>query len=418
MNADVAPAAPLRRNFFARYWRGEYSLPVSYWLINWLTSIAGRVAIVMLTGVVNLQNNYHPLSIFLSVVGVWGLACSIQVWQLVGLWRSAQHYLEQNQNWRRIWAYLARFGVVAATLTMAISVTTVGVPQIVEVSKILFADDPDLPDYTITLSEDGREIHVSGGFKYGLTKDLRARIDFAPQARVIVFDSIGGRIGEAESVYDLLVEKKLSTAVNELCASACALAFMGGDNRWLGMGGRIGFHSPDFVGLKKKDLASLQADFERKIIRRIGVPSSFFAKAHAVDPSDMWYPPRDILLENHVLTARFSEAPSSLRAFEAATAKTLASMRKDLPRRVDDTTDLIGFDIQKNVFVYTFAINAKAATRRGLQDSASDIEANVRSSVCKQDSIARLIAGGVVYRYRYLYGRETTPLIQFDIARC
>ena len=214
--------------FLTRYWRGEIALPISFWLVNFTATITLGVILSVLFRALETSDGYRPLVIFIGVAAGWAIAIVIQVWQCVGLWRSAGTYLSQHRGLRRLPAYLARLMVGAGIVANIPILVEQGFPQFIEVFKIAFSEDPDIPDYEVRLSEDKEEIHVIGGFKYGLAKDLRRQIEAAPTARVVVFESEGGRLGEAEAVFDLLVEKQLSTAVNEECASACALAFMGG----------------------------------------------------------------------------------------------------------------------------------------------------------------------------------------------
>jgi hypothetical protein len=67
---------------------------------------------------------------------------------------------------------LAQIAVVLGLLRAVWAVAAAGVPQIAESYRIAFADDPDIPAYSIRVMRDGTEAEIVGGFKYGLTDDF------------------------------------------------------------------------------------------------------------------------------------------------------------------------------------------------------------------------------------------------------
>jgi hypothetical protein len=98
---EIVPETPLdpnrRNNFIARYWRGEYSLGISYWLFGFI----GNIAVVFLTiGIVILfqtDSGYEPRAIFGSLISVWLLIITFVVWQVTGVWRSANRLIARRQ---------------------------------------------------------------------------------------------------------------------------------------------------------------------------------------------------------------------------------------------------------------------------------------------------------------------------------
>src|SRR6516165_11776976 len=112
-----------------------------------------------------------------------------------------------------------------------------------------FMDDPRMPAYSLRIMRNGTEAEITGGFKYGLTDDFSKLLKASRQIRVVHLNSIGGRIGEAEKLYNLIRDRQLITYVNFQCLSACTIVFAGGKERYISKRGVLGFHEPDFPGV-------------------------------------------------------------------------------------------------------------------------------------------------------------------------
>ncbi len=94
---------------------------------------------------------------------------------------------------------------------------------------------------------------ASGPFKSGDTKSLNDFLTSLPVKKntAIYFDSPGGNLFEGMKLGRYFKKNKIKTVVQggEMCASACALAFLGGtdkgNNRWMSTTttSKLGFHS-------------------------------------------------------------------------------------------------------------------------------------------------------------------------------
>jgi hypothetical protein len=142
----------------------------------------------------------------------------------------------------------------------------------------------------------GTELEVSGGFKFGLADDLTRVMRATPQLRTVHLDSVGGRIGEAEKLFNLIREHGFTTYVSHECLSACTLAFAGGGQRWLKSGAKLGFHAGAFAGV------SSTGNEQRSILALAGIDGNFIDRALATSNKDMWYPTTQELLSSHVIT--------------------------------------------------------------------------------------------------------------------
>jgi hypothetical protein len=89
-------AKPRFNNFIARHWRGELPLWVSYWIIAFLANIAAVLFVIFVTGALSAESGYNPIRIFSILSAIWSGVVAIAIWQLVGVWRSANRYIAQK----------------------------------------------------------------------------------------------------------------------------------------------------------------------------------------------------------------------------------------------------------------------------------------------------------------------------------
>lgn len=274
-------------NFVVRHWRGELPLWVSYWIFGFLGNIAAAVFVAAVGAALSRSGGYNPAKILGTIVLLWLGLGLVSVWQLVGIWRSADRHVSRKGS--KIWAGLAKTAVVLGILRIVVEFAQTGYPQIAEAVGMAFFDDPDIPAYSIRIMRNGTEVEVSGGFKYGLNDDFVRILKAAPQVKVVHLNSDGGRLGEAEKLYHAIHERGLSTYTSRRCASACTLAFMAGRERWLHANGRLGFHAPTFPGMSDSDAQDASRN-QRKLMIDAGVSSDFVARALATPNSTIWYP--------------------------------------------------------------------------------------------------------------------------------
>ena len=296
------PTARGYANFIARNWRGEYSLPVSFWVFGLIGNFVVALILVGVTAVYDAKIGFQPVYVFTLILSIWLLSIGISVWQSVGVWRSARRYVERKslKLQRAPWAVVAKLTVALAILQLAAAVVKSAIPQLTEASRMAFLDDPDIPEYFMRVMRNGTEAEISGGIKYGLTENFRKILGASRQIRVVHLNSVGGRIGEAEELYNLVREARLTTYVSAKCLSACTLVFSGGAERVLLHGAVLGFHRGKFAGEDQKDSPELEG--QRRIFTEAGYDASFIAHALATPSSNMWTPSEAELLQSGVVT--------------------------------------------------------------------------------------------------------------------
>ena len=65
---------------------------------------------------------------------------------------------------------------------------------------------------------------------------------------------------------------------------------------------RLGFHQPAFRGMTASDRRAAIATEQQRLRQRFGLSAAFAARANSASPGDMWYPDKDELMRERVVT--------------------------------------------------------------------------------------------------------------------
>ncbi len=282
---------PKSRNVFARHWRGEFPLWVSYWVIGILSNIFAFVVVALLADLTMWE--FNPTAILSFYLLIWSFLIGLSVWQLIGTWRSASKS-------GSFWAVFAKVAICLGWAQLGGLLIRTAIPQISEATSIAFMNDPYVPPYTIRIMHDGSEAEISGGIKFGLTSDFEKILNASTGIQVVHLNSVGGRIGEGQKLNALIRSKGLDTYVGVECLSACTLVFAGGQQRILRKGAQLGFHRAAFAGEDQVDHHG--PGIERSIYSAAGIDGKFIDRALATKNEDMWRPSEAELLSAGVVT--------------------------------------------------------------------------------------------------------------------
>jgi len=296
-DAAVALAVP-RRNYLVRHWRGELSLPVSYWL----NGLLGGLAIGVMIGVLHYlvshgHDDAQPVRWLDYLIAAWTFALLVTVWQSVGVWRAATRYRDGGKTF---WGGAAKVMVVISLLQVGANALFVGVPQGLGIYEIVHGDTRVGP-HAFHVLANGTTLEFSGGITFGVAKEMDEFLGAMSNVRWVQLNSIGGRILEAQKMSDIIKRRGLSTFVSQTCVSACTIVFLGGKDRLLLSSGRLGFHQPAFRGMTMAD-RTIAISTEEARLQRFGLSPQFAERANAAPPNDMWYPDKDELVREGVVT--------------------------------------------------------------------------------------------------------------------
>jgi hypothetical protein len=219
-----------------------------------------------------------------------------------------------------------------------------GVPELIEGVDMALLDDPSLPPYSVRLMRGGTEAEIAGGFKYGLAREAERLFADAPQLHVVHLNSAGGRLGEAVKIARLITRRKLDTYTAATCASACAVVYAAGHERYLLRGARLGFHRSVFAG-------SENAEAMKRLLLSAGIAPALVDRAVAQPAESIWYPTDAELAQARVVTTfvdsyRFAASGfgtyATLMTVEGALRRTpaLEALSESQPELFDDIAEL------------------------------------------------------------------------------
>jgi hypothetical protein len=288
----------LSRNYVTRHWRGELSLPVSYWINGFLGNVGAVIVVTLLGQGLDFKEEFQPAIALLLVTAIWATVLIVAIWQSVGVWRSATNYSDKNV--RSYWGGVAKFMVCIAALRVGSQIFMAGIPQITEFAKI-YAGNDDVGTYKFQVLNGGQELEFTGGIPFGTAKAFEGFADALNGLKTVRLTSVGGRIAEAQRIADQIKRRGLNTYAPDYCVSACTIIFLSGRQRFIDSGTRLGFHQPDFPGISNEERRQMIAD-EEKRLTSMGVSLAFARKANLASPNNMWYPNVPELLTEHIAT--------------------------------------------------------------------------------------------------------------------
>jgi hypothetical protein len=295
---------PASHNYFVRHWRGELSLPKSYWVNGVVFGLFVGAAVASIGYGVNSRGEGQPVVWLVTLVGSWVIVALFTMWQAVGVWRSATRY---RAGGRYFWGGLAKGVTVLGVLNLAFNCLFAGTAQLAGIWEIIDGD-ARVGAHQFKVPANGQVLEFSGGITFGVANELNGLLQAMESVRTVKLNSMGGRILEAQRMSDLIRAKGLTTLVEKDCMSACTIVFLGGKERVVWPAARIGFHQPAFRGMTA---ASRRAAIltEEARLQGFGLSKAFADKANTATPSGMWFPDKDELVREKVATRVMQPPP-------------------------------------------------------------------------------------------------------------
>ncbi len=199
------------------------------------------------------------------------------------------------------WAFAATSGAAAAAI-IAVGTLMVdrAMPALMEMWTI-YTGDADLNQLAVRVGGDGTTLYVEGSYGLGGEELVRRALDHNPGIRTVVLAGPGGRLSVGFDLYEMFRARKLATRVDDECASACTIAFLGGVERSISPGGRLGFHRGSFPGLSDNDLFETNRDLRRFLLYIAKLAPQFVDRVFATPPDEIWEPTPQELLAGRVI---------------------------------------------------------------------------------------------------------------------
>lgn len=226
-------------------------------------------------------------------------------WQTVGLLRSADfHYRHFGQP-------ILLYCVQATVLICLIAIAShfVGLFQTLSFNQSFKSLKSKLepPQYSIQVTDNGKQLVLTGLLDLGITAAVELILKQHDGINQIKLESKGGQIYEGRGLALLFHRLGLDTYSSSYCLSACATAYIGGENRFLGDAALLGFHQYTFDSKRLQPFQQFyDLDEEQKkdlaIYRSKGIDANFIDRIFHKPNSEIWYPSQKTLLKAGVVT--------------------------------------------------------------------------------------------------------------------
>lgn len=279
--------------FIARQWRGEAPFWSSVLLYSLIVPWALVIGCLSWLGIFTIDQT--PSTAMLSAGFVFTLIAVVAVWQLVGTWRATSKLKAPGRRWLTRW--LGRTVAIAAFLVSAAAFSTMPGAMARYYSEATDADWIGQQGHE--LSVDGDTIFVTGHLSWGLYDKFVAALKDDPGIRTVVLDSPGGHYAAGLRMGRLIRERSLDTVASNMCGSACTFAFLGGQQRLLQDGARLGFHA--MAGNTQTVLKRMEGH-AAEVLKAADVPDDFIARVFATPAEEVWYPTVRELRQANVIT--------------------------------------------------------------------------------------------------------------------
>lgn len=279
-------------NWFKLHWQGMLPLDLSYWVnvfaIGLLLLFISPVLFQNLT-----DSNASPALRGGIIITFYVLITGISVWQLTGLYRSADKHTSRGGSTG--WAMMAKLMVLIGIGRYCYDLNQTGVPFILESGKLIVGTS-QLPPLSIRVMNQGTEVEILGGLEFGTSNNLAQVLADNPSVKIIHLNSMGGRIAEAKKLALLVKKNKLITYSKTQCLSACPIVFLAGKKKLLGDSAKLGFHSASFGDVSGSEVEELNKSLLSQL-EEAKVPSWFIKKVSKINSEDVWYPSTDELIK-------------------------------------------------------------------------------------------------------------------------
>ncbi len=279
--------------FIAKAWRGE----APFWLSILLFSLfLGPAAVIGGTSWLSVYTtDATAYSCMIAGILVFAGIALIAVWQLVGAWRATSKSKAPGR-----WFVTRWFGRAVATASFLLAAFAfVQMPSIVAQYYTEATDGDWIGQKGHTVEIDGDQIIVSGHMSWGLHDAFVAALNDNPNVTTVVLNSPGGHYAVGLRMARMIRERGLDTLTTEMCGSACTYAFLGGRNRTLQNGAKLGFHA--MAGNTQVVLNRMQ-QHATETLKAANVPDSFIERVFATPSDDVWYPTVRELRKANVIT--------------------------------------------------------------------------------------------------------------------
>jgi ATP-dependent protease ClpP protease subunit len=280
-----------KEGYIVKHWRGHHSLSKSFWLNNFAINVLFLIITAYWADFGPRTEDPVLLARVILSLTVLGYVI-IYPWQFIGLWRSANFYIKDKQ--KKFWPRAVKLLLIIGALITLVDLTTEQ-----QIYKDLYHHSFELTkesNYDVRLED--QTITLNGDLNYGISEAVDQLILDNPYVDSIVLNSNGGLVYEGSQLSFLILSNSLNTYTTSGCKSACTIAFISGNRRYISKGSNLGFHQYSNYrkqsAIEKIALFDLQQD-DANLFKKRGVSEEFIDLMYQASPDDMWYPTDDEL---------------------------------------------------------------------------------------------------------------------------
>ena len=289
--------------YLIAHWRGEQSLAWSYWVNVTLLSLAVLLAIGLVEEPMSRLELQTAITIALLLIL---LVSALNVWQLVGLWRSAGNTMRRSA--KRFWPVVARIVVVFGAIYGAGTVVT-ATNDLRKASLAL--QEPDLAEYELQRVP-GEGLLLTGAINDRSAGEVMEMLG-ASEIRILRIDSYGGLIEPAARLARFVRREGVLVLVESQCWSACVWILAASEESAIYPWARVTFHRAEPIAdFSTPEINAGFQDYLDEILaydREFGIPEWV---VHKVRREEFWTPTINELIEIGVIAQIYEPEAAAL----------------------------------------------------------------------------------------------------------
>jgi len=211
-------------------------------------------------------------------------------------------------------------------------------------------------------------IYASGRIHSGDLYKLKRAVRSLPKNRqtIVVFNSMGGELNEGIKLGKYIYTNRLATAVanNSICASSCAIAFLGGRDLYgrkmmiLPSSSKLGYHSFYYKSSNRVKVSKIQKDLSNVVdyFSYVKAPNKLMSKMLNTKSSSMYW-----------ITQHSNKLLSLKKGIRIKTTKKYANKTKSVNKKVHKKAKVYNtYNTQEEVLKkYFYNINKAITSTRG-----------------------------------------------------
>jgi hypothetical protein len=301
MSAPVSPATNISVAFdggglwsyIRRHWRGELSLPQSYWVNGVIVGWPVNIYVQVISAFFKSHPPESPAPyIFLFLIPLVAVQ-PLYVWQGVGVWRSAGHRIARGMNG---WAWAARTVVILDAVVLILFVINTGRLNYAVIQSYILEQNAKFE-----VEKTGNYVTFRGTITKAAVDEAEPLLKEKDTEEVVINGSNGGFVGPTLRFANIIAARGLRVVVWRECFSGCTALLAAGSVRAIGPYAAIGLHRATLAGL---DFKSETWNELKDYYIADGASLTFLAKVEShAGPYDMYEPTLHELIDNGLVTA-------------------------------------------------------------------------------------------------------------------